>query len=93
MARLSRRATLAALFSTLGIISPTLALDEGYCKNYGAAAVRQSSEYFDRGCSGGLSEWWSTVAAYHGNWCVSLPADTALPAKGIIDRESVGSNS
>lgn len=59
------------------------------CGQYAAVAVAQSQEYKNLGCSGGNPDWWRVDPAYHRNWCVSLPAGSAEPARGTASREAV----
>lgn len=59
------------------------------CQSYADFAVQQFRSKSLLQCDGGQREWWSGDYRYHYDWCASLPANSALPIKGIADREKV----
>lgn len=59
------------------------------CQSYADFAVQQFRSRSLLQCDGGQQEWWSGDYRYHYDWCASLPANSALPIKGIADREKV----
>lgn len=59
------------------------------CQSYADFAVQQFRSKSLLQCDGGQQEWWSADYRYHYDWCESLPANSALPIKGIADREKV----
>jgi tetratricopeptide (TPR) repeat protein len=59
------------------------------CQSYADFAVQQFRSKSLLQCDGGQQEWWRDDYRYHYDWCASLPANSALPIKGIADREKV----